>query len=159
MSISGAIKEITQNVIKTSDLTDLSIGTVMSTNPLEISISPDMPNIPAAALLLTDSVIEKKFVIQPHIHQLPNLSHLHTTPNGNSGVSLGGTLYTNNAVQWGTFYNNNVEQDIDEANNTIYLNKGLQVGNRVLMLKIMGGQNYLVLSKIIGALNNTPNQG
>lgn len=152
MSVVSAIKDVVSDYMGGIDFTDIAIGTVTSTNPLRINIAPDMPDIPTSCIRLTDAVIEKKLVMDNHNHAMPNLSHTHTVLNATTSIALG-QYNTLNAVQLGTFYTNGYAQEVDSSTNTIYLNKGLATGDKVLMLKVLNGQNFIVLSKIIPAYN------
>lgn len=55
------LKQINQNTYEGLKPTDLVFGTVTSTAPLAVQIESTMQAIPAAALVLTESVIAKSY--------------------------------------------------------------------------------------------------
>ena len=94
MELIDTINKIVKNNLEAQKPTELAIGTVTSTNPLSITTSANLPPIPAAAIILTDSVKERIV----------------------DGVK--------------------VQND-------------LAVNDSVIMLRVMHGQQYIVLSKIV----------
>lgn len=95
MELIDTIHLIVKQTLDAMKLTDYVSGTVVATNPLSISLSANMPPIPAEAIILTDSV--KKRVV------------------------------------------NGVEVQSD-----------LVVGDAVTMLRVSRGQQFIVLSKVVG---------
>lgn len=117
------LQGIIQNTIGNMGLTELEIGTVETIGPLSVRISPEIL-LPAGALLLTETVCYKQV----------NLTH--TNPPAGVGLASGATVVTaagSNAPQG--------------AN--IMINRDLVIGDRVLMLSVMGGQQYVILSKVV----------
>lgn len=88
-----------------------------------------------------------------HIHQISGLGHDH----GNSETALDGVYPTEISLERDAY-------DSDERlghivclehgkalpvrEGYIILNRGLEVGDKVLMLKVLGGQNHIILSRI-----------
>ena len=107
--------------------TDLSIGTVTAVNPLQITSDTAMQPLRAGVLYLTEPVVEKK---------IPVLQHTHTTPEGATGSALDSIA----CVEHGT--------TLPVENGYIILNRGLEVGDKVLMMKVQKGQKYVVLSRV-----------
>lgn len=95
MELIDTIHLIVKQTLDAMKLTDYVAGTVVATNPLSISLSANMPPIPAEAIILTDSV--KKRIVD--------------------GVE--------------------VQSD-------------LAVGDAVTMLRVSRGQQFIVLSKVVG---------
>lgn len=119
------IQSIVQNTFNNISATELAIGTVETVGPLSIRISPQIL-LPASALLLTETVCYKQVDLT------------HTNPPAGVGLQNGATVVTaagNNSPQG--------------AN--IMLNRDLQVNDKVLMLSVMSGQQYIVLSKVVNA--------
>jgi hypothetical protein len=119
------LQAIIQNTVRAMTLPELAIGTVETVGPLSIRVSSDFL-IPGDALLLTETVCYKQV----------DLTHTH--PNTGVGLQNGATVVTaagNNSPQG--------------AN--IMLNRDLQVGDKVLMLRVMSGQQYIILSKVVNA--------
>jgi hypothetical protein len=102
MDLLAVINQVIQNNTEAQKLTDLSIGTVTSTNPLKIQTRIEMPPLPAEVLLLTDAVKER------------------------------------------------VEDvlDGDTVIGTVTVQHGLETGDKVLMLRVLKGQQFIVLSKV-----------
>jgi hypothetical protein len=103
MDLLGVINQVVQNNTEAQKLTDLSIGTVTSADPLEIQTRIDMPPLPSEVLLLTDAVKER----------------IEDVTNSN-----------------------------DEVIGTVTVQHGLEAGDKVLMLRVMKGQQFIVLSKL-----------
>ena len=78
-------------------------------------------------LYLTEPVVEKK---------IPVLQHTHTTPEGTTGSALDSVA----CVEHG--------KPLPVENGYILLNRGLEVGDKVLMMKVQKGQKYVVLSRV-----------
>lgn len=132
MELIEVVQAVVQRTIKDSDLSDLVIGTVTKINPLQITEKNVSDPIPAQALLLTEPVIEKKITALKHNHQIKD-----------SYTSGGTCADALSAVQC---YENGKALPTDAE--YITLNRALMVGDKVLMLRVSGGQRYLVLSRV-----------
>lgn len=146
--------------------TDLVIGTVSTVSPLAITISTAMEALRAEVLYLTESVVEKKIPILAHSHETSGLEHRHTvsgldhshTLNGSStSTDLSGTYSTSEAMTGGSFPSSTALENIQAVENGkplpvengyIILNRGLAVGDKVLLLRVLHGQKFIVLSRI-----------
>lgn len=207
MNLAETIYLMAQKSMKAAQLTDLKIGTVTAVGPLEITIDPSMPPLPAGILLLTEPVIEKKIPILTHSHEVDGLSHSHSvtglshqhstgglshahTVNGlghthplssgaepaeTTGSSLDGGYPSENALSGsyqsdtqltGTYFTTgalgNVESSSALSNvaciengitlpvesGFIILNRALEVGDKVLLLRVQNGQKFIVLSRV-----------
>ena len=102
MDLLTVINQVIQNNTEAQKLTDLSIGTVTSTNPLKIQTRIEMPPLPAEVLLLTDAVKERAEDVR----------------------------------------------DGDTVIGTVTVQHGLETGDKVLMLRVLKGQQFIVLSKV-----------
>ena len=137
--------------------TDLRVGTVTSEEPLEITINPAMAPLRRRQLYLTEPVVEKKIPVLTHKHYISTLGHTHTAPGGATGSALTGsylgedslvsegfnaTLQDQNIVCW----ENGKELPIEDG--FIILNRKLETGDKVLLLRVQGGQKFIVLSRI-----------
>lgn len=132
MDLIEVIQSVIQRTIKDSDLSDLVTGTVTKVTPLQITEKNVSDPIPAQALLLTEPVIEKKITTLKHSHQISDSY----TGGGSCSDALG-------AVKC---YENGKALPADSG--YIMLNRGLAVGDKVLMLRVSGGQRYIVLSRV-----------
>ncbi|WP_312637038.1 DUF2577 family protein [Oscillibacter sp.] len=136
MDLIEVIQSITQGVMKASDLTDLSIGTVSKVSPLQITEENVSDPIPAQALLLTASVVEKKIAAPRHTHSIAK-----SYPGWDTlEAAIEDALVDTQCYEAGKALTNEPGY--------ITLNQGLAVGDRVLMLRVSGGQRYIILSRI-----------
>ena len=109
-----------------------------------------------------------------HDHTLPDLSHSHSGGEGETGQALTGSYSTENSLDGSFQTETSLNQDAfesDERLTDIYcledgkklpvrdgyiiLNKGLEEGDKVLMLRVCRGQQFIILSRIFekGARN------
>lgn len=147
-------------------LTDLTVGTVTKAKPLEVTLRETMAPLPQEVLWLTSAVIEKKIPILKHehitagfrhSHTVPGLSHSHTTDEGNTGGALDGSFPTSDGLVQDAFASDTRLDDIGcledgkplpVEDGYIILNKGLEEGDKVLLLRVMRGQQFVILSRI-----------
>ena len=112
---------------RASQPAELRVGTVVSVSPLSISINTAMAPLQQSVLLLTSAVIERK---------IPVLSHTHTVSGQETGDALEDLACLENGAA------------LPVENGYILLNRGLQEGDRVVLLRVQGGQKFLVLSRV-----------
>ncbi len=115
MELLQAIQMISKLERQADSPTDLVVGTVTKTAPLEIRADISQASLQEEVLYLTESVIEKKLV------------YTYST----SGIRC---------VENG--------KDLPVTENEVILNRGLQVGDKVLLLEVQHGQQFIVLSRI-----------
>lgn len=127
MELIQALQMVMQKNYQAMQPTDLVIGTVTGISPLEITSNTAMAPLRAPVLYLTENVIEKK---------IPVLQHMHTTPDGNTGTALESVACVENG------------QALPVEGGYIILNRALQVGDKVLMMKVQKGQKFVVLSRV-----------
>lgn len=143
MELADVLKQMTEDSMNGSQLTDLKIGTVTKAKPLEISVNPAMPPLKAGVLYLTAAVVERKIPILAHSHTVPASTtgtadaHSHTIPSVTTGSALDGITATENG------------KPLPAKDGFIILNRGLEIGDKVLMLRVMRGQRYVVLSRVM----------
>lgn len=102
-----------------------------------------------------------------HGHALSGLEHSHTAEEGPTGSALGGSLQTERGLE-GAYptaeallpdaYTSDRRLErvvcyedgrpLPVENGYIILNRGLAVGDRVLLLRVMRGQQFIILSRI-----------
>lgn len=126
--------------------TDLSIGTVTSASPLEITISTAMPPLPASVLYLTSAVVEKKMPMLEHTHKTGGLQHEHTIPSGSTGPALSGEFESSKELTSVAVMENG--KPLPVKGGYIILNRGLETGDKVLLLRVQKGQKFIVLSRV-----------
>lgn len=127
MELIQALQQIMQKNMQAMQLTNLVIGTVTAESPLEITSSTAMAPLRAGVLYLTESVIEKK---------IPILQHTHTTPDGATGSALESVVCQEDG------------KSLPVEGGYIILNRKLEVGDKVLMLRVQNGQKFIVLSRV-----------
>ena len=134
----------------------MEIGTVTTVNPLSVTRDVAQAPLTEAVLLLTESVVEKKIPVLDHIHHINTLSHSHTCPDGGTSTNLTGSYPTlTSLVSEGA--NSDQTQNIicyehgkplPIKDGFIILNRALEVGDRVLLLKVQKGQKFIILSRV-----------
>lgn len=127
MELIQALQQIMQKNMQAMQLTNLVIGTVTAESPLEITSSTAMAPLRAGVLYLTEPVIEKK---------IPILQHTHTTPDGATGSALESVVCQEDG------------KPLPVEDGYIILNRKLEVGDKVLMLRVQNGQKFIVLSRV-----------
>lgn len=137
MELKDIFQQMTQESMKSAQLTDLQIGTVTSVSPLEITVSTSMAPLQAPVLYLTVNVVEKKIPVLQHNHVI------HDTYTG------GGTSEDNLMQSDIICYENGTALPVQ--NGYIILNRALEVGDIVLLLRVQNGQKFVVLSRVMEA--------
>lgn len=158
MSLIGVLQEINQQNSAAGQPTDLVIGTVTSADPLEITINTAMAPLKAKVLYLTEPVVEKKIPVLEHNHYAINLGHTHTCPDGTTSEALTGRYLTESYSLVSEGYDSTEQaQDIvcwehgkklPIEDGFIILNRALEMGDKVLLLRVAGGQKFVVLSRL-----------
>ena len=141
-----ALPQIAQQSASALSPAELVIGTVTAADPLEISVDTAMDTLRAPVLYLTAAVVEKKIPILKHTHRISGLGHSHAAPEGGTSTDLTGTYETSEALEdiacteFGT--------PLPVKDGSIILNRGLEAGDKVLLLQVMHGQRFVILSRI-----------
>lgn len=167
MTLAEQLYSMMQANQKAMQPTDLVVGTVTSAEPLEISINSAMEPLRREVLLLTESVVEKKIPVLEHGHTVGGLSHSHTvTGLGHAHGYDSSTKVTDSALSGsyptdsqlaGSYPSGEALADIavlehgqalPVENGYILLNRGLAAGDKVLLLRVLRGQKFIVLSRV-----------
>ena len=157
MNLAETLYKMMQDSMKAGQLTDFVSGTVTSENPLEITCDATMQVLKAPVLILTEPVIEKKIPVLTHKHYISTLTHTHTCPTGATSPGLTGRyLGEDSLVSEGASttlqqedivcYENGKALPIEDG--YIILNRKLEEGDRVVMLRVNAGQRFIVLSRV-----------
>lgn len=157
MNLAETLYKMMQDSMKAGQLTDFVSGTVTSENPLEITCDATMQVLKASVLILTEPVIEKKIPVLTHKHYISTLTHTHTCPTGVTSPGLTGQyLGEDSLVSEGASatlqqedivcYENGKALPIEDG--YIILNRKLEEGDRVVMLRVNAGQRFIVLSRV-----------
>lgn len=168
MDLTDVMRQMMQQSMEGYGLSDMTIGTVTSTKPLAVKIREGMADIPQEALRLTAAVIEKKIPVLEHLHTtkgfrhahvLPDLTHTHSGGEGETGPALEGSHETANGLQQDAFdsdkrllkseivcYEDGKPLPVKDG--YIILNRALEAGDKVLLLRVMRGQQFIILSRV-----------
>ena len=139
MELKDILQQMTQESMKSAQLTDLQIGTVTAVDPLEITISASMAPLRAGVLYLTVDVVEKKIPVVQHSHTI-TVSDTYTG---------GGSATCSTELTDIVCYENGTALPVE--NGYIILNRALAVGDKVLLLRVQNGQKFVVLSRVMEA--------
>ena len=160
------MRQMVQQSMEGYGLSDMTVGTVTSTKPLSVKVREGMADIPREALWLTAAVIEKKIPILKHSHitegfrhdhALPDLSHSHSGEESETGPALEGSLTTETALDQDAYTSDERLESIicyedgkplPVKGGYIILNRALEAGDKVLLLRVMRGQQFIILSRI-----------
>ena len=138
MELVEVLQQIIQDNQKAMQPTDLVVGTVTKVKPLEITTDNQAAPLRSPVLYLTESVIEKKVTSFAHKHDTTH-NHVVTDatiqPAGECSTELTEIVCYENgkALPYEGF---------------VTLNRGLEVGDKVLLLRVQRGQKYVVLSRV-----------
>lgn len=127
MELIDIMHQINQQSQAAMQPAELVIGTVTNASPLEITSNTSMAPLRQAVLYLTANVVEKK---------IPVLQHTHSTPDGTTGSALDSIVCLENG------------EPLPVENGYIILNRALEVGDKVLMMRVQRGQKFVVLSRV-----------
>lgn len=157
MELKDVLYQMMQENAAAGQPTDLRVGTVTSEEPLEITINPAMAPLRRRQLYLTEPVVEKKIPVLTHKHYISTLTHTHTAPGGATGPALTGSYLGEDSLVSEGFnailqdqdivcWENGKELPIEDG--FIILNRKLETGDKVLLLRVQSGQKFIVLSRI-----------
>lgn len=146
MNLCDVLHQMMQESQAAAQPTDLRLGTVTKAEPLEISINPQMAPLQRSVLYLTESVVEKKITALAHSHTTGGLSHSHTADGAATSAALAGSYGSSQTLGDIVCYENGQALPTEEG--YLLLNRGLQVGDKVLLLRVQSGQKFIVLSRI-----------
>lgn len=128
MTLAEQLYGMMQKSMAASQPTDYCTGTVTSADPLEITTAMSAAPLRRSVLILTEPVVEKKIPVLQHTHLDSRNGQTTAALKSVQAVEAGATL----PVEGGY----------------ILLNRGLAVGDRVVLLRVLHGQKYLVLSRV-----------
>lgn len=155
------IQNIAVNAVDASNPASLCYGIVTSAKPLKIRLDESSLEISDSAVMLTESVVERKITIDKHNHTIGDglLMHGHvvTVTQGSGTAANSADITASTAVDdtvltvhYSEFGQDVTDNQVNEENDkvTITLTRALDKDDRVLMLRLMGGQKFIVLSRI-----------
>lgn len=170
------IQQIAQGVVDCSDCCDgqLFTGKVTGKNPLKIQLGVESGSIVIDGddIILTQSVVAKKLHIKKHTHKIGQdiAGHTHTSTLTVTGSSAMGGPVTGTATgttdptqsfnaetkivdvtieAFCSEYGHNLPYEYDETSDetVVTINRALEVGDYVIMTRVSGGQQFIVLSR------------
>lgn len=158
MTLLDALQMVSDQNRKAAQPSDLETGTVTAVDPLEITRDIHQQALRQEVLYLTESVIEKKIPLLQHNHWIDTLGHNHTCPDGATSEALTGKYLTQpwSLVSEG-FDGAEQAQDIvcwehgeklPIEDGFIILNRKLEVGDKVLLWRVLNGQKFVVISRV-----------
>ena len=178
VELKDVLLQIAQDGTKAQQPTDLRIGTVVAVSPLQIQTLNSMAPLQEPILYLTSAVIEKKIPVLEHSHTIDNLAHSHTVSGlghahdvtvqsesgelqGTAETALSGSYDTSTALSGGgstgtaqvNYFCYENGQPLPIENGYMIINRALQIGDKVLLLRVQNGQKYIILSRIFEAVN------
>lgn len=156
MNLVDALVMVSNEQNKASQPCDMEIGTVSSVKPLTIERDIAQAPLNEAVLILTEAVVEKKIPILDHIHHINSLGHSHSCPDGGTSTNLTGSYPTlksllsegANSDQTQNIICYEHGKPLPIKDGFIILNRALEVGDKVLMLRVQHGQKFIILSRI-----------
>lgn len=156
MNLVDALVMVSEGTSKAGQPCDLEVGTVTTVNPLSITRDVAQAPLTEAVLILTESVVEKKIPILDHIHHINTLSHSHSCPDGGTSTNLTGSYPTLTSLVSSGANSDQTQniicyehgQPLPIEDGFIILNRALEVGDRVLLLKVQKGQKFIILSRV-----------
>lgn len=165
MELKDVLYQMMSESQRASQPADLRIGTVTAVNPLEVTINTSMAPLRAGILLLTAAVVEKKIPILTHSHHTSNLSHSHSTGGLGHTHTISNSQTSENltgSYKSSTELTDSYESDVQLSNIACYenqtqlpvengyiiLNRALEVGDKVLLLRVQSGQKFIILSRV-----------
>lgn len=162
----NTIQQIAVQAVQANNPISFLYGTVKKVNPLAIEIGDNGLVIPEEGLILCEPVIEKKLTIKKHNHTIGSalVGHTHkvsgtageypftTTSEAGSGLNAKTTVDNTVLDAYCQEFKMDDEHKLpavpDDDKIVVTINKALEVGEKVVMLKVCSGQEFIVLSRM-----------
>lgn len=128
MELKDVIQQMVDEAVSARMPTELQIGTVTAVNPVEVTLDTQMAPLRQSVLYLSETVIEKK---------TPILQHNHVYPEG----------VTEDALLEPDIICDEHGTGLGTKDGYIIFNNALQVGDKVLLMRVQGGQKFVILSR------------
>lgn len=134
------IKRAAVEAVEASDPMSIMFGNVISVEPLKINVEQRL-TLGALQLILTNNVIDHDVSIT-----MDWLSEEITHNHGYSGSTSTADLHSHSYS--GTTEDNTHGHAI-KGKKTITIHNALVIGDQVILVKMQGGQKYIVLDKVV----------
>lgn len=162
----NTIQQIAVQAVQANNPISFLYGTVKKVNPLAIEIGDNGLVIPEEGLILCEPVIEKKLTIKKHNHTIGSslVNHTHpvsgtagtypfeTTATASTGLNAKTTVDDTVLDAYCQEFKMDDEHKLpavpDDDKIVVTINKALEVGEKVVMLKVCSGQEFIVLSRM-----------
>lgn len=128
MELKDVIQQMVDEAVSARMPTELQIGTVKAVDPVEVTLDTQMTPLRQSVLYLSETVIEKK---------TPILQHNHVYPEG----------VTEDALLEPDIICDEHGTGLGTKDGYIIFNNALQVGDKVLLMRVQGGQKFVILSR------------
>lgn len=138
MDMLKLIKQAGMQAVEQSAPAAVQLGTVRQINPLIITVEQHL-DIPAEFLLLTDNVRDH-WVDTTVDHFTENDAYLDTTH-----------AHTRNPPEAGEDSFDSTHKHAYKGRKPFLVHYGLQVGEQVILLRVQGGQKFIVLNRVVSA--------
>lgn len=140
--IAKLIKRAAVDAVRESDPMSIMFGNVISIAPLQVNVEQRL-TLGAAQLLLTNNVVDHDVNVTME-WSTEEITHNH----GYSGST--GTADLHNHNYSGTTQDN-VHAHSVTGTKVIKIHNALKMGDMVMLLRMQGGQKYLILDKVVVA--------
>ena len=160
------IQQIALKAVRASNPMSFLYGKVTAVNPLKILCGDNGLEISEDFLILCEPVIEKKLTIKKHNHTIGSalVGHTHKVSGTAGDYPFSTTSETGSGLNAKTTVDNTVldaycqefkmddehklPTELDDDKIVVTINKALEVGEKVVILKVCSGQEFLVLSRM-----------
>lgn len=119
----NTIKQASMAAMAASNPAAVIFGEITKKEPLEVTVNPRLI-LPAALLVVSESLTHYELELE-HAHQYTDSSESGTT--------------TRNTQP--------------ELSDPIVIRRGLERGDRVLLLRVQGGQQYVILDRVVNGVD------
>lgn len=130
-NINEVISQIAKEAMDSAQPSGVYFGTVLSTSPLQISVEQKMTLTEQQLILGT--LVRTFSVTMTFNHTTNNATHTHEIHDSYTG---GGSAEDNTHAHGYS------------GTKTFQVNLGLNAGEKVILLRVQGGQKYLVLDRV-----------
>lgn len=138
------IKKAAVEAVETSKPTSIVFGTVVAVEPLAINIDQKL-TLDADDLILTDNVIDYDTELSFNDTSIEQLVKVGNNPTSKNAV-LTENSQTPSEISTNVILDGRL-QFMDKIKHKVTLYNALKLGEQVLMLRVQGGQKYIVLNR------------
>ncbi|HOL87043.1 MAG TPA: DUF2577 domain-containing protein [Defluviitoga tunisiensis] len=150
MELMNLIKKAGIQAVEQGAPVNVMVGTVKQINPLIINVEQRL-DLPAECLLLTDAVRDYQTELSFDNPAIKNYIHVDENSektlyfNPGSSNETEESIRVKGTIKGDLYFKEKVKHEV-----TIY--NALKVGEKVLLLRVQGGQKYVVLNRLVNAI-------